>query len=59
MLASGMSIRSFDSLCGYVSGLVSKELRSMDELNTAIEAWNDATDDYDNMIYLNEISVEA
>jgi hypothetical protein len=30
----------------------------MDEVNAAIEEWNNATDDYDAMIYLNEFSVE-
>lgn len=49
---------TLDGLCGYVSKCVGKELKTMDEVNDAIEKWNNATDDYDAMIYLNEFEVE-
>jgi len=50
---------TLSGLSDYVSGIVGKEIKTMDELNTAIEEWNEATDDYDNMIYLNEYTIET
>ena len=50
---------TLDGLSEYVSGIIGKEVKTMDDINAAIETWNNATDDYDAMIYLNEYTVEA
>lgn len=50
---------TLDGLAEYVSGIIGKEVKTMDDINAAIETWNNATDDYDAMIYLNEYTVEA
>ena len=50
---------TLDGLAEYVSGIIGKEVKTMDDINAAIESWNNATDDYDAMIYLNEYTVEA
>ena len=49
---------TLDALCDYVSEIVGKDLKTMEEVNAVIETWNNATDDYDEMIYLNEFTVE-
>ena len=50
---------TLDGLAEYVSGIIGKEVKTMDDINAAIESWNNSTDDYDAMIYLNEYTVEA
>ena len=49
---------TLEGLCDHVSKIVGKTVTNMDEVNAAIEEWNNATDDNDVMIYLNEFSVE-
>ena len=49
---------TLDALCDHVSEIVGKDLKTMEEVNAVIETWNNATDDYDEMIYLNEFTVE-
>ena len=50
---------TIEGLSEYVSGIIGKEVKTMDDINAAIESWNNATDDYDAMIYLNEYTLEA
>lgn len=50
---------TLDGLCNHISAFVGREVKTMDEVNNAIETWNNGTEDYDAMIYLNEFVVEA
>ena len=49
---------TLDGLAEYVSGIIGKEVKTMDDINAAIETWNKAKDEYDEMIYLKEYNVE-
>ncbi len=48
---------TLDGVCNFVSGIVGKTVKGKEELNTAINDWNENTEDDDKLIYLNEFSV--
>ena len=46
-------------VCGYVSGIIGKEVSTKEELEPAINEWNGNQEDDDKMIYFNEYEVVA
>lgn len=50
---------TIEGVCGYVSGIIGKELNSKAAMEAAINDWNDNTEDDDRMIYFIEYEVVA
>ena len=50
---------SIENACEYVSGIIGKEISDREALEEAISEWNEATEDDDRQIYLNEYEVAA
>ena len=48
---------TLNGVCGYVSGIIGKEVSTKEEAEAAISEWNDNQEDDDKMIYLNEYEV--
>jgi hypothetical protein len=48
---------TLNGVCGYVSGIIGKEVSTKAELEAAINEWNGDQEDDDKMIYFNEYEV--
>ena len=50
---------TIEGVCSYISGIIGKEVKTREDMETAINEWNDNTEDDDKMIYFNEYEVVA
>ena len=50
---------TLNGVCGYVSGIIGKEVSTKADMEAAINEWNDNTEDDDRMIYFIEYEVVA
>jgi len=49
--------KSIEGVCTYVSGIIGKEVKTRKEMESAINDWNEDTEDDDRMIYFNAYEV--
>ena len=50
---------TIEGVCSDRSGIIGKEVKTREDMETAINEWNDNTEDDDKMIYFNEYEVVA